>query len=129
VKLPTRLLQKLAAPVPPGVLLLFRRVFVLKLFLWRLTELGSGMFVPGGLNQVIGEGAILTAATWSATLSRRSWPGTLIWLAWVSARNIIIFPRTFNLNYLDWIVLFILTVYPHEESGPVAGENRRWFEW
>jgi len=35
-----RLVQHLEAPVLPGVLLLFRRVFILKLFLWRFTELG-----------------------------------------------------------------------------------------
>lgn len=119
----------LEAPVLPGVLLLFRRAFVLKLFLWRATELGSGMFVVGGLKQLIGEGTILTLATWNAMSTRRSWPGTLVWLAWVSARNLIIFPRTFNLNYLDWIILLVLTVYPHAEPEHGGAAERRWFDW
>jgi hypothetical protein len=124
-----RLVGYLEAPVLPGVLLLFRRVFILKLFLWRVTELGSGMFVIGGLKQVIGEGAVLAAATWSATSARRSWPGTLVWLAWTSFRNILIFPRTFNLNYIDWIILFILTVFPHQEPESAEGATQSRFDW
>jgi hypothetical protein len=108
---------------------MFRRLFVVKLFLWRLTELGSGMFVVGGMKQVLGEGAVLAVATWCATLPRRSWPGTLIWLLWVSSRNLIIFPRTFNLNYLEWIILLILTVYPHGEPEEGEGPQRRWSSW